>query len=221
MADAEPLQAPSQAGPSRSSSSRHDMEGLGKFKLSSSQPGKGGTSHKAKFLMLKESYDTVTARHQELLRELRVANSKLKSVQAENDLLLDALGIVAHTQPTLVGILQQMDPEPLFPPGEMYPPHRGPYAAPLSAAYIVDAPPPPLNGNGHSDHSTHRVTNGRSRSSREYRDQPLPIDDESADQEMIMIDAERELGLEHEHEHEREYSSNAAVAPPGPGSDGR
>ncbi|KAL5513364.1 hypothetical protein ACEPAH_3763 [Sanghuangporus vaninii] len=219
MADAEPLQAPSQAGPSRSSSSRHDMEGLGKFKLSSSQPGKGGTSHKAKFLMLKESYDTVTARHQELLRELQLANSKLKSVQAENDLLLDALGIVAHTQPALVGILQQMDPEPLFPPGEAYPPHRGSYAAPPSAAYIVDAPPPPLNGNGHN---THGAANGRSRSSREYRDQPPPINDESADQEMITIDAERELGREqHEHEHERgEYSANAAIPPPGPGSDG-
>ncbi|KAL5531280.1 hypothetical protein ACEPAG_4157 [Sanghuangporus baumii] len=218
MADAEPLQAPSQVGPSRSLSSRHDMEGLGKFKLSSSQPGKAGTSHKAKFLMLKESYDTVTARHQELLRELQVANSKLKSVQAENDLLLDALGIVAHTQPTLVGILQQMDPEPLFPPGEAYPPHRGPYATLPPTTYIVDAPPLPLNGSGHSDHSTHRATNGRSRSSREYRDQPLPtINDESADQEMIMIDAEGELGREHEHEHEREYSAN--VAPP-PGPDG-
>ncbi|OCB86318.1 hypothetical protein A7U60_g6632 [Sanghuangporus baumii] len=197
------------------------MEGLGKFKLSSSQPGKGGASHKAKFLMLKESYDTVIARHQELLRELQVANSKLKSVQAENDLLLDALGIVANTQPTLVGILQQMDPEPLFPPGEAYPPHRGPYAALPPAAYVVDAPPPSLNGNGHSDHSTHRAANGRSRSSREYRDQLPPINDESADQEMIVIDAERELGREqHEHENEREYSANAAVPPPGPGSDG-
>ena len=115
-----------------------------------------------------------------------VLSSQVQGLTMLRSLLLDALGIVVHTQPTLLGILQRMDPESLVAPGESYP-HRGPYApAPPPSDYISDVPPlPPLNGHGHG-HSSHR-TNGRSRSSREYRDQPLPLNDDSADHDMIDV----------------------------------
>ncbi|EJD08571.1 uncharacterized protein FOMMEDRAFT_165121 [Fomitiporia mediterranea MF3/22] len=213
--------ASAQSTPSRSS--RHDMEGLGKFKLSNAAPR--GNSYKSKFFVLKETYDTVTAKREELRRELEVANTRLKAVQAENDLLLDAMQIVAPSQPTLVNILHQMEDVPVSIPAphpsssggteQMYPDHYGPsgYVPPPDhpgqhEGQIIDAAP--LNGTAVSDGYSHAATvNGRTRT-REFRER----DDHPADEEMLDDDipiAERDHDHSLSHERERDYAAGAAA----------
>jgi len=66
----------------------------------------------------------VTARQKDLQKELSNASAKLKKLQAENDLLLDAMQIVVPSQATLQDILGQLSPQtetPLNGHGNTYP----------------------------------------------------------------------------------------------------
>ncbi|KAH8110798.1 hypothetical protein DFH11DRAFT_1618765 [Phellopilus nigrolimitatus] len=129
--------AAAHAGPSRPYA-RHEIEGLGKFKLGSAPPK--GNTYKSRFHALREQYDVVTSRQADLTRELALASARLKAVQAENDLLLDAMQIVTPTQPALVEILQQIAPSP--PPPLAPSPGPGPTPnghAPADAPADADA----------------------------------------------------------------------------------
>ncbi|KLO09544.1 hypothetical protein SCHPADRAFT_560056 [Schizopora paradoxa] len=109
--------------PSRSSSVGQRVESEGPNKYKSAPPR--ATKYKEKFHALRETYDLVTAKHEEHQRELELANAKLRKLQAENEpsversvglslahrapssLLLDAMMLVASGQPTLLPYLDR------------------------------------------------------------------------------------------------------------------
>ncbi|KAI5123207.1 hypothetical protein M0805_003973 [Coniferiporia weirii] len=175
--------ASSQAGPSRSAS-RHGIEGLGKFKLSSSAPK--GSTYKTKFHSLRERYDVVTSKQEDLRRELELANQRLKAVQAENDLLLDAMQIVTPTQPGLLSILQQIDPDPAMLQLNGPPDHLGPGPPPPLPPPGVGADVPNGNGNmnGHAHHVHPAGLNGHAHT-RRYEDSG-DHDEAMQDDEMLI-----------------------------------
>ncbi|EGN91748.1 hypothetical protein SERLA73DRAFT_192079 [Serpula lacrymans var. lacrymans S7.3] len=85
-------------------------------------PSHRGTRYKEKFQMLREKYDQVNALHQEYERDLGIANQKLRSIQAENDLLLDAIYItLSASQPSEEHVV----PAPV--PAHPYHPHTPPH----------------------------------------------------------------------------------------------
>ncbi|KAJ7876299.1 hypothetical protein B0H13DRAFT_1004375 [Mycena leptocephala] len=61
--------------------------------------------YKEKFQALREKYDRVTAKQQEYHQDLEIATAKIKKLQAENDLLLDAMNLAAAHQPSMFGLL--------------------------------------------------------------------------------------------------------------------
>ncbi|TDL26657.1 hypothetical protein BD410DRAFT_783757 [Rickenella mellea] len=85
-----------------------DPEGREKSKLAANR----GNKYKEKFHALRTRYDNVTSKHEEYRRELEQADAQLKKLQAENDLLLDAMSIAALGQPTLLQYLISPIPEP-------------------------------------------------------------------------------------------------------------
>ncbi|KAF9528969.1 hypothetical protein CPB83DRAFT_853529 [Crepidotus variabilis] len=100
-----------------------------------------GISHKDKFQKMREKYDKVTTTHETSLQELDVLNAKIKKLQSENDLLLDAM-FLADT-----ALYNRY-----FPPG----PDNGP---PIG---YPPAPPPsllsshqPTHRHEHPDHERH------------------------------------------------------------------
>ncbi|KAI0748954.1 hypothetical protein C8Q74DRAFT_381994 [Fomes fomentarius] len=70
-----------------------------------------GTRYKEKFQALREKYDQVTATHVEYEHALARADEKLKRLQEECNLLLDAVDIAVPAQPTLLHYLAR-DPIP-------------------------------------------------------------------------------------------------------------
>jgi len=110
MAELSPAATPQPDAMPRGVRQKVELEGLGKFKLT----GAKGNRYKDKFHSLRERYDVVTAKQEEYRRELELASAKLKKIQAENDLLLDAMEIVAQSQPTLLQYLlsPQLPPPP-------------------------------------------------------------------------------------------------------------
>ncbi|KAI0685839.1 hypothetical protein BC835DRAFT_1381976 [Cytidiella melzeri] len=61
---------------------------------------------------MKERYEQVTTTHEQYKQELAVANEKIRNLQNECNLLLDAVDIAVPGQPTLMHYLQH-DPVPL------------------------------------------------------------------------------------------------------------
>ncbi|EIW75132.1 hypothetical protein CONPUDRAFT_140126 [Coniophora puteana RWD-64-598 SS2] len=104
----------------------------------------GGGRYKEKFQQLRERYDQVNALHDEYERNLELAKTRMRKLQEENDLLLDAIALTIPEVPPGVPHPEQ-DPAPYYPqPGYApKPPH---------------APNGSLNGSG---------TNGVSHSYRE------------------------------------------------------
>ncbi|KAF7356976.1 hypothetical protein MVEN_01034000 [Mycena venus] len=105
--------------------------------------------YKEKFQALREKYDRVTAKQQEYHQDLEIATAKIKKLQAENDLLLDAMNLAASHQPSMFGLLPPTHP-PDIPPG------GGPMDldafAHASTSLTADRPPPRhVNGNGSSN----------------------------------------------------------------------
>ncbi|KAG9313227.1 hypothetical protein JVU11DRAFT_6687 [Chiua virens] len=54
---------------------------------------RSGLRYKEKFQSLREKFDQVNALHDEYQRDLDLANTRIQRLQAENDLLLDAISI--------------------------------------------------------------------------------------------------------------------------------
>jgi len=69
------------------------------------------TRYKEKFQALREKYDQVTTTHDQYKRELAIAEEKARRLQAECNLLLDAVDIAVPAQPTLLHYLAR-DPIP-------------------------------------------------------------------------------------------------------------
>ncbi|KAJ6478493.1 hypothetical protein C8R47DRAFT_633362 [Mycena vitilis] len=95
--------------------------------------------YKEKFQALREKYDRVTAKQQEYHQDLEIATEKIKKLQAENDLLLDAMNLAASHQPSMFGLL---------------PPAHPPDAPRGGGPINIDAGPAPrhhANGNGVSN----------------------------------------------------------------------
>ncbi|KAI0643968.1 hypothetical protein C8Q79DRAFT_121833 [Trametes meyenii] len=145
-----------------------------------STSGPRGTRYKDKFLALRDKYDTVTATHEDLERQLVRADEKLKRLQEECNLLLDAVDIAVPAQPTLVHYLKRdpippqyyshtvpvpanLPPEATIPqhfpspPRPLSPPPTNPHAHPHGRP---PSPPPPM----HMQHHTHPHPLSRSHS---------------------------------------------------------
>ncbi|KAJ7623698.1 hypothetical protein FB45DRAFT_926498 [Roridomyces roridus] len=127
--------------------------------------------YKEKFQALREKYDRVLAKQAEYLNEYDTATAKIKQLQAENDLLLDAMYLAAQQNPQSFGLNEPPTADtPLSMLGDIDALHNAPTgtgAIPLSAGpHVLHAAPPPapmrnssLNGNGHVP-VPHHVTNG-------------------------------------------------------------
>ncbi|KDQ61816.1 hypothetical protein JAAARDRAFT_190531 [Jaapia argillacea MUCL 33604] len=76
-----------------------------------------GNKYKEKFHTLREKYDQVTSMNEQLQRDLDIYNAKMKHLQAEQDLLMDAMFIVLQSDPRLHQIYHDPDlPLPPNPP---------------------------------------------------------------------------------------------------------
>ncbi|KII86036.1 hypothetical protein PLICRDRAFT_44486 [Plicaturopsis crispa FD-325 SS-3] len=86
--------------------------------------------------------------HEDHERDLAIANERIRKLQAENDLLLDAMNLAAPSQPALYQyIVQPHEPQA----GPMYPHSHSPHAPQYMNGHT--------NGNGVSNgHSRHRAS---------------------------------------------------------------
>ncbi|KAI0354146.1 hypothetical protein OH77DRAFT_543910 [Trametes cingulata] len=136
-----------------------------------------GTRYKDKFLALREKYETVTATHDEYERKLARADEKLKRLQEECNLLLDAVDIAVPAQPTLLHYLTQDPIAPQYysravpvptglPPEATIPQHLPasavPQPPPAAAAHPhphqharAPSPPPPMHMQPHAHAHAH------------------------------------------------------------------
>ncbi|KAM5544017.1 hypothetical protein V8D89_002634 [Ganoderma adspersum] len=95
---------------------------------------RGGTRYKEKFQALREKYDQVTAAHTDYERALARADDKLRRLQEECNLLLDAVDIAVPAQPSLVHYLKS---DPIAPAYYSY-------TVPVPPAG-AEGPPPPFH----------------------------------------------------------------------------
>ncbi|KAG2144261.1 hypothetical protein DEU56DRAFT_790840 [Suillus clintonianus] len=87
--------------------------------------------YKEKFQFLRERFDRVVGLKEEYERDLELANARMHKLQAENDLLLDAINLTVPATPSLMHLTR---PSPTLYSHQVAPP----------------APPPPHHMNGHS-----------------------------------------------------------------------
>ncbi|KAF8159291.1 hypothetical protein B0H34DRAFT_702912 [Crassisporium funariophilum] len=90
-------------------------------------------SYKDKFHKTREKYDKVTATHEMYQRELDIANAKIKKLQAENDLLLDAMFLADSS----------LYDRYFSPPPGSGSPSLAPHILPSSTAALLSLPPTP------------------------------------------------------------------------------
>ncbi|EKM50726.1 uncharacterized protein PHACADRAFT_264178 [Phanerochaete carnosa HHB-10118-sp] len=90
---------------------------------------------------MKERYEVVTAAHEKYERELALANEKIKRLQDECNLLLDAVDIAVPGQPSLLQYLEQ-DPVPAHYMTLSGPQYELPVAPPLPQAEALPPHPP-------------------------------------------------------------------------------
>ncbi|KAJ7708764.1 hypothetical protein B0H17DRAFT_364844 [Mycena rosella] len=122
--------------------------------------------YKEKFQALREKYDRITAKQSEYHRDLEIATAKIKKLQAENDLLLDAMNLAAAHQPSMFGLLPPALP-PDAPGGDAPMDLDAFVGASTSAApLLADRAPPPrhINGNGASNGNGNGTRSGSSSS---------------------------------------------------------
>ncbi|KAJ7065225.1 hypothetical protein C8F01DRAFT_1248826 [Mycena amicta] len=112
------------------------------------------SKHREKFNLMRDRYERVIVRQEEYQRELDVATTKLKRLQAENDLLLDALGVAAAQNPASFGL------SPL-PPSTAAPAHFPPEIGGLEADDLGTLDFIPWNETGRTDSRPQHNSNGR------------------------------------------------------------
>ncbi|KAJ7089773.1 hypothetical protein B0H15DRAFT_839190 [Mycena belliarum] len=111
--------------------------------------------YKEKFQALREKYDRITAKQEEYHRDLEIATAKIKKLQAENDLLLDAMNLAATHQPSLFPLLPPPLPPDAPPPGVDAPMDLDAFGrASTSAAPLLSDRPLPRHINGNGAHGT-------------------------------------------------------------------
>ncbi|KAJ7746803.1 hypothetical protein DFH07DRAFT_589629 [Mycena maculata] len=118
--------------------------------------------YKEKFQALREKYDRVTAKQEEYHHDLEIATAKIKKLQAENDLLLDAMNLVATHQPSMFPLLGALDDVPM---------DLDAFAGPSTSAVplVAERPPPRhINGNGNGNGNGHSSTGTRSGSNSSF-----------------------------------------------------
>jgi len=140
----------------------HPVEENTRFKAPA-PPQRSGLRYKEKFQTLREKFDQVNTQHDEYQRDLELANARIRKLQVENDLLLDAISIAVPATPSLLHLIR---PSP-----------TGTSSSMPMASYTHHPPPSytqsiPMNGYGY-DHA-----NGRYRDrDREYdRSEMDPVD---------------------------------------------
>ncbi|KIM68195.1 hypothetical protein SCLCIDRAFT_1209610 [Scleroderma citrinum Foug A] len=67
---------------------------------------RGCSRYKEKYQALREKFDQVNTEHEDWNRKLELANARIKKLQAENDLLLDAISIAVPATPSLLHLIQ-------------------------------------------------------------------------------------------------------------------
>lgn len=138
------------------------VEEITRFKAPAPPPQRTGSRYKEKFQALREKFDQVNVQHNEYQRDLDHANARIRKLQAENNLLLDAISIAVPATPSLMHLI---GPSP-----------TGTSSSVPMTSYTYPPPPqhPSVPMNGHSyDH-----VNGRYRDhDREYdRSEMDPVD---------------------------------------------
>ncbi|KAI6149656.1 hypothetical protein BKA82DRAFT_4131701 [Pisolithus tinctorius] len=109
---------------------------------------RSGSRYKEKYQTLREKFDQVNALHEEYEKELELASARIKKLQAENDLLLDAISITIPATPSLMHLIRPSPTSTTPLPMPSHPQHQQP----------VGQPPHP-HVNGHTSH----YSNGRYR----------------------------------------------------------
>ncbi|KAF7782264.1 hypothetical protein Agabi119p4_1640 [Agaricus bisporus var. burnettii] len=94
------------------------------------------TRYKEKYQVMRDRFDKVTAARETYLRDLESANEKIRKLQEENDLLLDAM---LSTPPSNSPVNTRRYPSP---PSHQYVPPSQNYG-PSHTAYGGPPPPPP------------------------------------------------------------------------------
>ncbi|CCL99503.1 uncharacterized protein FIBRA_01521 [Fibroporia radiculosa] len=108
-----------------------------------------------RFQNLREKYEQVTATHELVEKQLAIANEKVKRLQEECNLLLDAVDIAVPAQPTLRHYLAQ-DPIP-----PQYHSYQVPFpAAPSATTPQPSQPPPPSSPPVRVSRKSSTQTNG-------------------------------------------------------------
>ncbi|EPQ56183.1 hypothetical protein GLOTRDRAFT_92716 [Gloeophyllum trabeum ATCC 11539] len=98
--------------------------------------GSGTRKRERRFHQLREKYDQVTATNEHYQQDLERANAKMKALQAEMDLLLDAMSIALPSEP----VLERFYNEPIYGPPAPSPETPSDFAPPLQ--YFAPAPAP-------------------------------------------------------------------------------
>ncbi|KAG2143816.1 uncharacterized protein EDB93DRAFT_1105144 [Suillus bovinus] len=82
---------------------------------------------KEKFQVLRERFDQVVGEREVLERDLELANARMRKLQAENDLLLDAINLTVPATPSLMHLTRPSPtiyPHPAAPPMALPPSHH-------------------------------------------------------------------------------------------------
>ncbi|KAG5641813.1 hypothetical protein DXG03_004155 [Asterophora parasitica] len=122
---------------------------------------KGIEKGSQRFQSLRERYERVITTHEDHERDLELANAKIKKLQAENELLLDAIFTSA---PELVQLISPVEPSPSshFPPHYLLPPllhnpiNHPPHLPPHASPHLHESP----HLHTHSHYSQPRLPHG-------------------------------------------------------------
>ncbi|KAJ7493333.1 hypothetical protein B0H11DRAFT_2005943 [Mycena galericulata] len=171
--NANPSDMPPENGPSSATTNgpRQPPDAAGNGPFLYAQLPYRNSRYKEKFQALREKYDRVIAKQEEYHHDLEIATAKIKKLQAENDLLLDAMNLAAAQQPSMFGFLPPALPLDAPSSGDTpmdvdaFVGSSGGSAAPL----LAERPPPPPpprhvngNGNGHSSNGTRSASSNSS-----------------------------------------------------------
>ncbi|KAG6865692.1 hypothetical protein C0991_000306 [Blastosporella zonata] len=159
----EPTPSGRSSRPRKDSHSRrhHRERESGRGSTKSKNPGHRSTRYKDKFHLLRDKYDRTLALRDTIERELFAAAEKMDKIQAENDLLLDAIYTAAPELMQLVSpvLSARPIPSPQPPPPPPHPHQQGPllYQPPPRALLGISPRPThsPSLVHSNSNHNNH------------------------------------------------------------------